>query len=153
MQTLKERVRSDLIKALKGGRKEEVLTLRMLESSIKNREIDLKKRDEGLNDEEVIEVVMKEVKKRKEAIEAYTKGGRNDLAQKESEELEMLQRYLPAELSDEEITNEVEKTIRDLSARSIKDLGKVMGVVMARLKGRADGVKVSKLVKKMLSDN
>lgn len=151
MQTLKERIKSDLVKALKGGNKEETLTLRLLESSIKNREIDLKKRYEGLSDDEVLEVLIKEVKKRKEAIEAYEKGNREDLVRKESKELEILQRYLPKQLSDEEIEREVKNAIQGSGAKDIKDIGKVMALVMPLVKGRADGARVSQMVKEVLS--
>lgn len=147
---LAEKIKNDLIAAMKEKNEERVGTLRMLAAAMKNREIELKKREEGLTDEEVIEVATKEVKKRKDAIEAYQKGGRQDLVDKETNELHILDAYLPAQLNDEEIEKEVKNAIKETSASSIKDLGKVMSAVMPRLKGKADGAKVSETVKRAL---
>lgn len=147
---LKEQIKNDTINAMKEKNEEVVATLRMLGAAMKNREIELKKREEGLTDEEVLEVVSKEAKKRKDAIEAYQKGGRQDLVDKETNELKILETYLPAQLSDEEIEKEVKKAIEELGATSLQDFGKVMSTAMPRLKGKADGAKVSEIVKNLL---
>lgn len=149
--TLKEQIKNDTINAMKNKNEELVCALRMLSAAITNREIELKKREEGLSDEEVIEVAAKEAKKRKDAIELYIKGERQDLADKETRELKILEAYLPAQLSDEEIEKEVKNAIKETRASSMKDLGKVMSALMPRLKGKADGAKVSAIVKKSLS--
>jgi len=148
--TLKERIKNDTIDGLKKGDKEKALTLRMLQAAIKNKEIDLKKREEGLSDEETLGVISSEAKKRRDAIEAYQKGNRKDLVQKEQAELAILQVYLPLPLTDEEITGEVVKVIEETGAATPADIGKVMNSVMKRLKGKADGANVSAIVKKML---
>lgn len=147
---LKEQIKNDTINAMKEKNEEVVATLRMLGAAMKNREIELKKREEGLTDEEVLEVVSKEAKKRKDAIEAYQKGGRQDLVDKETNELKILETYLPAQLSDEEIEKEVKKAIEELGATSLQDFGKVMSTAMPHLKGKADGAKVSEIVKNLL---
>ncbi len=136
---------------MKERRKEELETLRFLMAQIKNREIELHKREEGLNDDETLEVIMREAKKHRESIAEFQKGGRQDLVQKEGGQLKILERYLPAQLSEEEIKGEVAKAIRESGASSMKDLGNVMSVLMSRLKGKADGALVSKLVKELLS--
>jgi len=148
--TLKERIKNDTIDGLKKGDKEKALTLRMLQAAIKNKEIDLKKREEGLSDDEALDVISGEAKKRRDAIEAYQKGNRKDLVQKEQAELAILQVYLPLPLTDEEITGEVAKAIEETGAATPADIGKVMNSVMKRLKGKADGANVSAIVKKML---
>lgn len=150
MLTLRETVLSDLTKALKEGRKEEAGTLRFLMAQVKNREIEDKKREEGLNDGEMLEVIMREAKKRRESIGAFKKGGREDLVKKEEAELKILEKYLPAQMSEEAIRNEVKKAITETGATNIKDLGNVMSVLMSRLKGKADGALVSNIVKEML---
>lgn len=151
--TLKEQIKNDTINAMKEKNEELVGALRMLSAAITNREIELKKREEGLSDEEVIEVAAKEANKRKDAIELYIKGSRQDLADKETSELKILETYLPAQLSDEEIEKEVKSAIKETRASSMKDLGKVMSAAMPRLKGKADGAKVSEIVKRALQSS
>ncbi len=153
--TLKEKLQNDLKDALKANSAEKRDTLRLLLSAISNREIENKgKGKEGtLSDEEVLEVLGKEGKKRKESIEAYAKGGRSDLVEKEEKELQIIKTYLPEELGEEEIVNIVNEAIQAIRPESMKDFGKVMGEVAKRTKGRADNAKVSKLVKERMESH
>lgn len=123
-------------------------TLRLLLSEVKNAQI---AKGGDLTDEEIIVIAQKEVKKRKEAAVGFRQGGRESGAQKEEAELKILEGYLPAALSNEELTKLVQDTINESGAKTIADMGKVMGVVMGKVKGQADGGVVSALVKEKLS--
>lgn len=148
--TLKERIKINVIKALKESEKEKTLTLRMLQAAIKDREIDLHKRDEGLSDEEVIEVLLREIKNRRDSMEAYSKGGRQDLVDKEARELDILEDYLPPQMAEDELKKEIMLAIEEVKATSAADMGKVLKIVMPRVKGRASSAKVVEIVKQML---
>jgi len=147
-----QRIKEDLKEALKAGDGFRVGTLRMVLSSLHNKEIEKKGKGQEpkLTEEETIEVLMNEAKKRKESNEAYLKGNRNDLADKEKKELEIITVYLPKQLSEEEIKKIVQETIQKIGAQSEKDFGKVMGLLMKELKGKADTKLVSQIVKKSL---
>lgn len=121
-----------------------VSTLRMLLSEIKNSEI-LKQKE--LTDDEILQVTTREAKKRRESITSFRSGNREDLALKEEAELKILKEYMPTQISDEELTKLVKETITELGANSIQDMGNVMSVVMGKVKGQADGGRVSELVK------
>jgi len=110
-----------------------------------------KKPDEMLTDEDVLAVITRLSKQRKDSIEQFEKAGRQDLADKEKKELEMLQTYLPKQMSGEEIKTVVKQTINETGAKSMADIGKVMSAAMSKLKGKADGSLVSKIVKELLS--
>jgi len=148
--SLKEKIIQDFKKAFKEKDQERKSTLEQVLSEIRNKEIELKKREEGLSDEEMVEVVGRAIKQRKDAMEQYQKGDREDLYEKEKKELEILLQYLPQQLSEEEIRREVIKTIDQLGAKGKEDFGKVMGVVMGKLKGKADGNLVKKVVEESL---
>ncbi len=147
-------ITENLKQAMKAGREFEVGIFRMVLASIHNREIEKKSKNKdaepGLSDEEIIEVLSKEAKKRKEAIEAYKKGGRNDLAEKEAKELEIIKKYLPEEMPVEEIEKVVKAAIEKTGAKEIKDFGKVMGEAMKELKSKADASTVSEVIKEIL---
>jgi uncharacterized protein YqeY len=145
---LKERLAAEMRAALKAGEKIKLGALRLLSASVKNREVELR---HPLDDAEFIEVATREVKRRKEAIEAYSGAGRDDLVAKETEEQRVLETYLPAALSDEELTALVEEAISTTGAAELGDLGKVMGYVMARAKGRVDGKQVQAKVRERLN--
>ena len=149
---LHQKISNDLKEALKGGNQTKISTLRMVLSSLHNKEIEKKGKGQEpkLTEEETIEVLMNEAKKRKESNEAYLKGNRNDLADKEKKELEIITIYLPKQLSEEEIKKIVQETIQKIGAQSEKDFGKVMGLLMKELKGKADTKLVSQIVKKSL---
>jgi len=144
---LKQKIFEDLKAAMREGNAEKRDTLRMLDSMVKNVEIEKKKREIGLSDEEVQEVVAKAIKQRKDAIAQYTEGGREELAEKEKKEIEFLSNYMPAQMGEEEVRKIVRETI---SESGETDMGKAMGLSMAKLKGKADGAIVRKIVEEEL---
>lgn len=149
MAKLLDQITEELKKAQKEQDKEKLATLRMLVSAIKNEEIAKKKRGK-LSDEEIQEVITREVKKHKDSIESYKAGGRSDLVKKEEAELEILKQYLPKQLSFEEVGHIIDEVIKSSGAMTPADFGKVMGQVMRKVKGKAEGGIVSKMVKEKL---
>lgn len=147
MGKLSDQIRADLTESMKARSAERTSVLRMLQSSIKNEQINLQ---HELSDEEAMSVIRKAVKQRLDSIEQYTKGNRADLAAKEQSELEILKTYLPPELSDDEIESGVREIITSTGAQSKKDMGKVMKEATARYKGRADGKKIQEIVSRLL---
>ncbi|HGY56223.1 MAG TPA: GatB/YqeY domain-containing protein [Caldithrix abyssi] len=147
---LEEQIQTDLKTAMKSGEKDTVTTLRSLLAQIKDERIKLRTKRE-MTEDDVIKVVLSAVKKRKEAIELYKQGNREDLVKKEQDELTILQKYLPEQLSEEKITEIIDKIIAEVNASSIKDLGRVMGAAMGQLKGKADGKLVQNLVRQRLT--
>ena len=145
--TLKQKIAEDQKNALKSGDKETLSVLRMLSAAIGNKEIELRKKDIGLSDEEVFSVISSEAKKRKDAIEEYKKAGRDDSAKKEEFEMGVLKKYLPPEISDEDLVRIVRDGIRETGAISQADFSKVMKTIMPTLKGKASGDRVSNAVK------
>lgn len=147
---LKQKILEDLKSAMKEGDVEKRDTLRMLDSMIKNTEIEKKKREEGLSDEEIQEVVARAIKQRKDAISQYESGGRGDLAEKEKNEVAILSAYMPEQLSEDEVRKIVKETIIESGATSSSDMGKVMGLSMTKLKGKTDGQVVKRIVEEEL---
>lgn len=147
MSELKTSIQEDTKIALKAGDKVRVGTLRLLSASIKNREIELGRE---LTDEEVRDAAIKEAKSRRESIEAFRSAGREGLAAAEEAELEILKPFLPEQLSDGELDALIEEAIAGTGATSLKEMGKVMGAVMAKAKGKADGTVVQERVKAKL---
>jgi uncharacterized protein YqeY len=145
-----DKIKKDLQEAQKAKEELKVSTLRLLLGAIKNFEIAKQGTSYVASDEEIASVVKKEVRQRKEAIEQFKAGGRNDLVEKETKELEILQKYLPEQLSEEEIQKLVDEKIKETGARSPADIGKVMGVLSGELKGKADMSLVSSIVKRSL---
>jgi hypothetical protein len=133
--------------ALRSGDKVRLSALRLLHASVKNHEVELRRQ---VNDEEFLEDVAREVKRRKEAAEAYEGAGRQDLLQRELREQEVLEAYLPAQLSDEEVGSLIDEAVKATGASEPGDVGKVMGYVMGRAKGRLDGAAVNRLVRERL---
>jgi uncharacterized protein YqeY len=148
--SLKQKIFSDLKEAMKSGDTIKRDTLRMLDSVIKNVEIEKKKREEGLNDKEIQEVIARGIKQRKDAITQYESGGRMELAAKEKKEVEILAAYMPEQMSEAVVREEVKKVISQTGAAGKSDIGKVMGSLMGRLKGKADGQVVKKIVEEEL---
>lgn len=146
--SLKERVFEDMKSALKAGDKERLGPLRMALAAIKNAEIG--KREE-LSDDEVVQALAREVKKWEDAAAEFEKSGQAERAAKERRDAAVLKVYLPEQLSDEELTKIVEKTLVEVGATSPSDMGKVMGLIMSKVRGRADGKKVNDLVREILS--
>ena len=151
--SLKQTISEDQKNALKESKKEELSALRMLSAAISNKEIDLRKKDIGLSDSEVLDVINSEAKRRKDAILEYTKAGREDSAKKEEFELNVLKRYLPPEISDEDLLRIVRDGVRETGASSVSDFPKVMKAVMPTLKGKASGDRISNTVKAELSSS
>lgn len=150
MTDLKQKIKENIQAAMKGGDETTVSTLRMLLSAILNKEIAGKK-DKALNDEEIVEIIFSEAKKRKESIEQFRKGRREDLARKEEQELAILRKYLPEQMPEEEIKKIVEAGVEKVGAKTIKDMGKVMAEISSKVKGKAEGGFVSKIVKELLA--
>ncbi len=147
---LKEQIPRDLKNALRNKNTLELSVLRMLQSALKNKEIDNKK--EELTDEGVISVVGAEIKKRRDAVREFEKVNRPDAADQEKAEIEILMKYMPQQMSDEEIRAAVKNAIDQTQAQSMKDIGKVMKALMPVVKGKADGQVVNKVVKEELED-
>jgi len=144
---LREQVTKDMAVALKAGEKARLSTLRMLMSAIKYKEVDAKHQ---LDDEEVISVISTLIKQRHDSIDQFRKGGREDLVDKETKEVEVLKGYLPPQLSEEEVRNIITKAAAETGATGQKDMGKLMKAVMPQVKGKADGKLVNEIVKEVL---
>lgn len=136
-----------LVQAMKDKNELVLSTLRMLKSTIKNKQIEIKKE---LQDEETIAIVKSEIKKRKESAEVYSQAGRSELAERELAEIQILQEYLPEQMSIEKIKEATQQVIDQLPEEDRGNFGKVMSTVMAELKGQADGSAVSQVVKELL---
>jgi len=145
---LMDQIRNDFKTALKQGNEVAKGVLRLTIAALKNKEID---KGEPLGDEEVLQVLQKEVKKRRESITAFEQGNRPELVAKEREELTVLDKYLPQEMGAGELEKHIAEAVKKTGASSMSDFGKVMGIVMGMVKGKADGSRVSELVKKALS--
>ena len=141
-------IESDLVSALKSHDELKASVLRMIKNALKNKEIEKRKE---LTKEEVGAVLNKEIKQRKDSIEQFKKGRRDDLAQKEEKEIQIIFQYLPKQLNETELNQYIQEAISTTGAESPADFGKVMGVLMPQLKGKADGQKVANLVKSKLS--
>ena len=142
--SLKERITQDMKDAMRSGDKERLGNIRMLQAAIKQREVDERIM---LDDTQVLAVVEKMIKQRKEAIAQFEAGGRADLAAKEKTEIELLQAYMPEQLSSAEVEALVATAIAETAASTIKDMGKVMALVKTRAAGRADMAAVSAIIK------
>ncbi|AEF94226.1 GatB/YqeY domain-containing protein [Desulfotomaculum nigrificans CO-1-SRB] len=144
---MKTRLMNDMKEAMKAKDKLKVDTIRMVNAAIKNAEINAKKE---LSESEVIDVIAREIKMRRDALEEYKKANRPDEMAKIKEEIDILMAYMPKQLSESEIRQIVQETINQTSAQGAKDMGKVMGILMPKVKGKADGKLVSNIVKELL---
>ena len=147
---LHQQISDNLKEAMKQKDTLRVSTLRMLLAAIQNKEIALIKKETGLSDEETLQVIRSEVKKRKEAAAEFEKGKRGEMADQEKKEAEILEAYLPSELSDKELEVLVQKTIGDQRALGEKDFGAVMKALLAAAEGRVSGNRAAAAVKKFL---
>jgi uncharacterized protein YqeY len=145
---LKLSITDDMKSAMKAGDKERLGTIRLILSAIKQQEVDTRK---DLSDADIIAQLDKMTKQRRESIEQYTKAGRDDLAAKEETELEVIREYLPSQLSEQEIADLIDEAISSAGAESMRDMGKVMGILKPQMQGRADMSAVSGLIKDRLS--
>ena len=144
---LSDRLTDDMKQAMKNKDKLTLSTIRMMRASIKNLEIELK---HPLDDNEVLEVLSREIKQRKDSLQEFKKAGREDLVENLAAEIEVISSYLPEQLTEEEIHEIVRQTIQELGASSKADMGKVMGALMPKTKGRADGKLVNQIVQQFL---
>ena len=143
--SLTDKLTSDLINAMKSGDKITVVAIRSIKASLKNAEIN---KGEALEENEMLAAVMTEAKKRKEAIEEYKKADRQELIDAELNELKVIEKYLPQQMTEDEISLKVDEVFNSVKPSSMKEIGKVMGPIMKELKGKADGRLVQNLVKK-----
>lgn len=146
--SIKERLKTDLITAMKAKEQAKVETIRFVNAAIKRVEVDTRK---DLDDAAVIGILMNLAKQRRDSIDQFRKGGREDLASKEESELQLLQTYLPKQMSSEELGTVVAQVIKETGATSMKEMGTVIKAVMAKVAGQAEGSAVSDMVKKKLS--
>ena len=145
--SLAEKISEDLKEAMKRRDERRVSCLRMLKSSLKNKQVE---KGDKLNDDEIRSVIASLIRKGQEAVMEFQRGGREDLSGKE-EEIKILYQYLPEQLESDEIERILRETISELSAGGLKDLGRVMKAAMARMAGRAQGKEVNEIAKKLLS--
>ncbi|WP_261129540.1 GatB/YqeY domain-containing protein [Bacillus sp. Marseille-Q3570] len=146
--SLLDRLNQDMKQAMKNKEKQRLTVIRMVKSSLQNESIKL---GHELNEEEELTVLSREVKQRKDSLQEFEKAGREDLVENLRQEIEILNEYLPEQLSEEEVNQLVKETIEQVGATSKQDMGKVMGAIMPKVKGKADGGLVNRLVQQNLS--
>jgi uncharacterized protein YqeY len=146
---LEEQLQKDYFQAMKDRDTVKASTVNFLRAQLKN--VRIEKRSETLEDKDVVVVIKKQIKQRQDSIEQYEKGGRKDLADKETAEMAILKKYLPEELSEQALQQFIEQAIRETGAQSMKDMGNVIKAVAVKAQGRADNRVVSELVKKALA--
>jgi len=150
--SIKESILGELKSAMKLQQADRLRVLRSLKAKILEKEIGERKGGVSeLSDEQIIEVLMKAAKQRKESIDQFHDGGRSDLVEKEEQELTIIEEFLPEMMDDDEVRAQVREQIEKMGASGLEDMGKVMGVMMGKLKGKAEGSVVSKVVKEELS--
>ncbi len=145
---INKKINEEMVAAAKSQDKLRLSSIRMIKAALHNKEISLLR---PLNDSEVLQLLSSMVKQRKDSIEQFAKGGRTDLVQKEEAELKVIQEFMPAQMSDEDVDALIKKTIEEAGAVSIKDMGKVMKILMPKLAGVADGKVAGEKVKAFLS--
>ncbi|HVO65232.1 MAG TPA: GatB/YqeY domain-containing protein [Syntrophales bacterium] len=143
-----EKVNSEMVLAAKAKDKVRLSAIRMIKTGIHNREIDLKRK---MTEAEFLQLLSTMVKQRKDSIEQFQKGGREDLVEKETAELKVIQEFMPEQMSEADVDRAIEAAIKEVGAAGIKDMGKVMKILMPKLTGKADGKLVGEKVKEKLS--
>ncbi|AEV20116.1 GatB/YqeY domain-containing protein [Geobacillus sp. G4] len=147
--SLLDRLNDDMKQAMKNKEKEKLSVLRMLKAALQNEAIKLGK--SPLSEDEELTVLSRELKQRKDSLQEFENAGRSDLVEKVKTEIEIVQSYMPTPLTEDELRELIEQTIKEVGASSKADMGKVMGAIMPKVKGRADGSLVNKLVQQQLS--
>jgi hypothetical protein len=142
------KLNEEMVTAAKSKDKVRLSAIRMLKSGLHNKEINLMR---PLNESEVLQVLSSMIKQRKDSIEQFAKGGRTDLVEKEEAELKVIQEFMPAQMSEDEVDSLIKKAIEEAGAVSVKEMGKVMKILMPKLTGTADGKMVGEKVKAFLS--
>lgn len=148
--SLQNKISEEIKEALRGQQKLKLSVLRMLQASIKNKIIDTGQKE--LPDEQIVAVVNSEIKKRRDSVSEFEKVGRSDAAKAERDEIAILMDYMPEQLSDEQVSQMIDEAIYELKIESIKDLGKLMKALMPKVKGKADGNTVNKIVREKLDN-
>ena len=149
---IRDEIKAALVSAMKGGDKEGTQTMRLIQSAIKNRDIELRTAAQQPDDNLLVtEVLQKMIKQRRESVDLYRKGGREELAAKEEAEIAVIERFLPAQMNDAEASAAIQAIIAELGASSMKDMGRVMGVVKERHASSIEPARASALVKAALS--
>lgn len=152
-ESIQERLNEELKAAMKSKDRARLRTIRSLRAALREKELEEYGSQEGeLEEQEVMKVLQKQAKQRRESIDQYREGERDDLAEKEEEELAIIEEFLPERLSDEELREIVEEVIEETGASGMKDMGQVMGTAMERLRGRADGNRVRVAAQELLSE-
>lgn len=146
--SLINQLNADMKDAMRSKDKETLNVIRMVKASLQNESIKLSKNE--LSEDEELTILSRELKQRKDSLQEFSSAGRDDLVGKINNEIAILEKYMPEQLSDDELQSIVQKTIQDTGATSIKDMGKVMGALMPKVKGKADGSRVNHLVKESL---
>lgn len=156
---MRDRINQDIKDAMKSGEKARLSTLRLINAAIKDRDIAARVDEKGqstgkdrVGDDEILALLQKLIKQRRDSIESYQKGGRQDLADKEQAEIEVIEAYLPQQMSEQEINAAVATVIKDLGAESLKDMGRTMAALKERYTGQMDFSKASAQVKAMLGN-
>ena len=149
---IRDDLKTALVSAMKGGDKPRVATIRLIQSSLKNRDIELRGKPPVADDDALVtEVLQKMVKQRRESIEMYSKGGRAELADAEAAEIEVIEGFLPAQMGDEELGAAIDAIVAETGAASVKDMGRVMAVLKERHAGQIDMGKAGPMVRGKLS--
>lgn len=148
MGEIADRLSAQIKNAIRAGDRTRLQTLRLLATAVRNREVELRR---DLTEEDLVEVATREVKRRKEAAEAFERGGRSDRAEQERAEQAVLEEFLPEQASEDEVRAAIEEAVTATGASGPGDLGKVMGQVMGKLKGRVDGGQVNRLARERLA--
>lgn len=146
--TLEERIQKDLVLAMKNHQENALAALRSIKTAIQNEKTNGTYHE--LTDADVVGIIQKLVKQRKESMDIYSQAGRNELADKEQKEMLVLMEYVPKQLTEEEVEEKVKEIIAETGASSMKDMGKVMGLATQRMKGLAEGKTISQIVKNLL---
>ena len=149
---LREQIKSKLIEAMKAKDEKATGTLRLINAAIKDKDIDARSKGnmDGIDDSGVLSLLQSMIKQRRESIDMYMKGGRSDLVAAEQAEIDIIQSFLPKQMSDEEVKNAIQAIVAETGASSIKDMGKVMGALKAKYAGQLDMGKASGLIKSIL---
>ncbi|HLF86812.1 MAG TPA: GatB/YqeY domain-containing protein [Nitrospiria bacterium] len=147
---LQERLISEMKEAMRSGDKSKVSVIRMVRSSLKYKEIE-KGKDSVLSEEEVIQVIVSSVRQRRDSIEEFKKGGRQDLVDKEEAEIRILQTFLPKQITNEDLVKTIKETIEEVNAVGLRDMGQVMKILVPKIVGKADPASVSNIVKEILT--
>ncbi len=146
---MKERILNDLKDAMKNKDKEKLSVIRMVKGAIQLEEINKKKE---LTDDDIVGIIAKQIKTRKESIAEFEKGGRDDLIEATKAEIKILDEYMPEQMSEEEVLNVIEEAFKEVNPTSIKDMGKLMGIISPKVRGKADLGSVNKIIREKLNE-